>query len=104
MHYRVIVMSEIIEADPESIRELSDELQSSLTAMTGTLDMLTGELNYLMNQWTGEAADAYLAAQSGWTEAMDSITDVLFKTTALLSTIATRYETTESAIVDLCGA
>jgi hypothetical protein len=35
---------------------------------------------------------------------MDSITDVLFKTTALLSTIATRYETTESAIVDLCGA
>lgn len=51
-------MSPVIEADPESISTVSDEIAAASSAMDGELQSLTNELDYLMTQWTGEASSA----------------------------------------------
>jgi early secretory antigenic target protein ESAT-6 len=96
-------MSQIIEADPESISSLKDDLVTAASAIDDDLQSLTSELDYLMTQWTGEAASAYLAAQTGWNSSMLSMHAILSEVTALLATISTRYATTESGIVRACG-
>lgn len=97
-------MSPVIEADPESISTVSDEIAAASSAMDGELQSLTNELDYLMTQWTGEASSAYQTAQTDWNSSMLSMHAVLNEITGLLATISTRYATTESGIVRSCGA
>lgn len=96
--------SEIIEVDPTSLRAMNDELIQAAGAIDTDIQNLTSELNYLMTQWSGEAAEAYLSAQSGWNSSMNEMHSVLAQITALVATIATRYETTESNIVSAASA
>jgi early secretory antigenic target protein ESAT-6 len=97
-------MSPIIEVDPEAISTAKDDIVTAASGMDDELQDLTGELNYLMTQWSGEASSAYLAAQTDWNSSMLAIHAVLNEITALLATISSRYTTTESAVVRNCGA
>ena len=92
-------MSEILRADPAAIAEVSQELANAATQIDAQLQSLTSELTYLMGQWTGEASNAYLTAQQGWNASMSGMHSVVFEAGALLRGIATRYETTEAAVV-----
>jgi len=97
-------MSDVFEADPSSIENLRDEIVAASSSIDFQLQGLTSELNYLMTQWTGEASAAYLSAQSEWNSSMASIQSILAEAGALLSGIAARYTTTESAVVRASGA
>jgi WXG100 family type VII secretion target len=97
-------MSQVIEADPESILSVKDEIVAASSLIDGELQDLTSELDYLMTQWTGEASSAYLSAQTDWNSSMLGMHAILNEITALLATISTRYATTESGVVRNCGA
>lgn len=92
-------MSELIDADPEAIRAAVDALSTASTDMDTELGDLTSELDFLMTLWTGEASEAYRTAQAGWLSSMNDIHSTLLTMTNLLSTIATRYEDTESNVI-----
>lgn len=92
-------MSHYFSADPRAISATSDELANAASAIDQQLQGLTSELNFLMGQWTGEAANAYLTAQQGWNESMTGLHSVVFEAGSLLEGIAVRYETTEAAVV-----
>jgi WXG100 family type VII secretion target len=97
-------MSDVFEADPSSIENLSDEISGASANISFQLQGLTSELNYLMTQWSGEASAAYLSAQTEWNSSMASMQSILAEAGALLSGIAARYKTTESAVVRASGA
>lgn len=95
-------MSYVIEADPESIRTANDSLATAATDMSTELSNLSGELDFLMTLWTGEASAAYKTAQTDWLSTMSNINALLTKISGLLESIAVRYEDTETTIIALC--
>jgi WXG100 family type VII secretion target len=95
-------MSYVIEVDPESIRTVNDSLATAASDMNTELTNLTGELDFLMTLWTGEASAAYKTAQTDWLATMTEINSLLTRITGLLEGIAVRYEDTETNVISLC--
>jgi early secretory antigenic target protein ESAT-6 len=95
-------MSSRIEAEPENMRTVADELGTAAAGLQGELDTLGVTLDILAGSWSGAAADAYQEAQRGWGTSMAEIRSVLQTASSLLSSAASRYETTEQSVVMEC--
>jgi uncharacterized protein YukE len=54
------------EVDPMGIESIVDALRTATEGIQDDLDLLKRGFELLLTQWTGEAADAYRAAQTGW--------------------------------------
>jgi early secretory antigenic target protein ESAT-6 len=96
-------MTDVIEADPDQMLDLVAALQSAVTAMGDELDQLDGELSDLMDEWSGDAADAYLSAQQGWNGSMAELRGWLSRCATTLAVSATRYSDTEAAVIERCS-
>ncbi|WP_159501860.1 WXG100 family type VII secretion target [Microbacterium sp. 18062] len=96
-------MADAIEADPDALTALADELTDALAGMDQELGDLSAALSLLSGQWSGDASDAYQRAQTDWLTSMDSLREWGAAAVALLHSVASRYTATESAVIARCG-
>lgn len=96
-------MADVIEADPESMRTVIDELATAADGIDGELAALDQTLNALMGAWSGDAANAYQTAQVDWNSSMGDMRTLLNSVISVLSSVTSRYEETESAVIRDCA-
>ncbi|MFN3865796.1 MAG: WXG100 family type VII secretion target [Demequina sp.] len=91
-----------IEAQPESMRSIADSLGTAAGDVQGELDTLTVHLNTISGAWTGEASQAYQAAQRDWSASMAGIRSTLQRAAEVLEVAAGNYEAAEQSVVKEC--
>lgn len=69
-----------IAANFGGIESLGAEIQSAVSRLEGRLATYDQDLNPLKSQWTGEASQAYTAAKTEWTSAINDLKGLLAKT------------------------
>jgi WXG100 family type VII secretion target len=96
-------VADSIEADPDALQTLVDSLTASVSAIDLQLQGLDGELTWLMGSWSGDAAQAYLTAQTGWNGSLEELRSWLGAMAGVLSGISARYTETESTVIARCS-
>ncbi len=84
--------------DPSELYALAAELDQASRQIAAALDTLTRKTKTLMSQWTGEAADSFLTAETDWNASMERINKILASASETASNNATTYENAESRV------
>ena len=89
-------------ADPDAMRASVRSLDAALEGIASELSGLTALLNFLADEWSGEAAQAYANAQNQWNDGMEALRLTLAEAVRALQACATLYEDTERSVVSAC--
>jgi WXG100 family type VII secretion target len=78
--------------DVLSVESLARSLNASHTSITSTCQMLDTKVQHVLGQWSGEAQQAYAAAQRQCRQELDEMADISQETADLTRIIADDYE------------
>lgn len=84
-------MSPVKSYDPGRIRGVAAAVDSANRGIVDALDALDTEVSQLRAAWSGEASDAYDAAQAQWTARLSEMNRILGLAAAAADSSAERY-------------
>lgn len=92
-----------ITIEPGEVHTLATTLADSSRQIADSLDTLTAKSRTLMSQWSGEAANSFLAAEIDWNASMARINAILAEAARVASDTASHYEATDAAVGRMWG-
>lgn len=88
-------MNDGIRFDVAAQQDLVARMTRAIEGIGRVLETLDGEVATLAGRWTGEAQQAYAAAQRGWTNQLTALTALASQANQSLGTASTTYDEAE---------
>ena len=85
----------------EALEAGATGIRNNYTRLTGTIEQLETDLQPMIASWSGAAQESYLACHRQWTEAAQSLANVLDSVGRAVGTAHENYSTTHQATIQV---
>ena len=87
-----------ITVKPDRVYATASAVDAGARGIEGALQTLEGSQGLLLTQWTGDAADAYSSAQTGWLQQMRTLVAAGHAAAAAAETAAAAYRDADDSV------